>query len=125
MCELPQSIGREEIIPPPRHPLCSEDHNSVHSINHNTSDARADLQKRIWDQIVAVARALHKYEPFNASGEALYDGWPDPSFVVMWDHWQPCLKEICHGHGVYGQERRDFSQQEVKTLWEDSSEDDI
>lgn len=96
LCEmtiLTQSIGREEIVPPPMFP--HEPSDSVHSINNGRSEKRIALEGRIWQQI---QRNSWQFFEQNAQDPSIYTNhkgflW----FVVLWDHWQPSLKDmVCH-----------------------------
>ena len=93
MTKLTQSIGQEEIVPPPMFP--DEPSDSVHSINSGRSEKRIALEGIIWQQI---QRNSWQFFERNAQDPSIYtkhEGflW----FVVLWDHWQPSLKDlVCH-----------------------------
>lgn len=94
MVELTQGIGMREIVPPPKLPLQPPD--SLHSITHSQPQKRFDLAQRIWQQIQRISWRFFKVDAICTSHCALYDGFPP--FVVLWDHWQPCLEEVVfHG----------------------------
>ncbi|KAI4120189.1 MAG: hypothetical protein LQ338_007192 [Usnochroma carphineum] len=93
MTKLTQSIGREEIVPPPMFP--DEPSDSVHSINSGQSEKRMTLARRIWQQIQRNSRHFFERDAQDPSVFAKHEGflW----FVVLWDHWQPSLKDmVCH-----------------------------
>ena len=93
MTKLTQSIGREEIVPPPMFPRGPSD--SVHSINSGQSEKRIALERRIWLQIQRNSWRFFERDAQDPSGYAKHEGflW----FVVLWDHWQPSLKDmVCH-----------------------------
>ena len=93
MSKLTQSIGREEHIPPPMFPDQSPD--SIHAIYSGQSDKRAALECRIWEQIQRNSQRFFDRDAQDVSWCAKHEGflW----FVVLWDHWQPSLKDVvCH-----------------------------
>ena len=93
MTLLTQSIGRKEIVPPPMFP--DEPPDSVHSINSGRSDKRIALEQKVWEQIQRNSLRFFKRDAQNPSVYAKHEGflW----FVVLWDHWQPSLKDmVCH-----------------------------
>lgn len=119
MCELTQSIGCEEPIPAP---CCKivDDYDSERSINWDRSDARCDLQKRIWKRIETIYYDIHKTKPIDTSGDALYDGWL--VWVVMWDHWQRDFKNVCLQQFLH---QRPEPPDTTHILWEDSSDEEL
>ena len=93
MTKLAQSIGRDEIIPPPMFPI--EFSNSIHSINSGRSKKRIALERRIWDQIQRNSWRFFGRGAQITSTYAKHEGvlW----FVALSDHWQPSLKDmVCH-----------------------------
>ena len=93
MAQLTQSIGREEVVPPPMFPNQPPD--SIHSINHGRSQKRIDLEQRLWQQIERISWRFFEQDAHNPCVYAKHEG--HPPFIVLWDHWQPPLKEIiCH-----------------------------
>lgn len=93
MTKLTQSIGREESVPPPMFP--DEPSDSVHSINSGQSEKRIALEQRVWQQIQRNSRRFFERDSQDPSVFAKHEGflW----FVVLWDHWQPSLKDmVCH-----------------------------
>lgn len=93
MTKLTQSIGREEIVPPPMFP--DEPPDSVHSINSGRSEKRIALEGRVWQQIQDNSWRLFGQDAEDPSIFAKHEGflW----FVVLWDHWQSMLKNlVCH-----------------------------
>ena len=93
MTKLTQSIGREEIVPPPRHPHESSD--SVHSINSGRSEKRIALEGMIWQQIQRNSWQFFERKAQDPIIYTKHEGflW----FVVLWDHWQPSFKDlVCH-----------------------------
>lgn len=90
MTELTQRIGTEEIVPPPMFPHESSD--SVQSINSGRSRKRIALERRIWQQIQGNSLRFFNRDAQDPSNYAEHEGflW----FVVMWDHWQPYLKDM-------------------------------
>ena len=93
MTKLTQSIGREEIVPPPRYPHESSD--SVHSINSGRSEKRIALEGMIWQQIQRNSWQFFERKAQDPIIYTKHEGflW----FVVLWDHWQPSLKDlVCH-----------------------------
>lgn len=93
MTKLTQNIGREEVIPPPIFP--HEPPDSVHSINSGQSEERIALERSIWQQIQNNSMRFFDRDAQDPSPYAKHEGflW----FVVLWDHWQPSLKDmVCH-----------------------------
>ena len=93
MTKLTQRIGREEIVPPPIFP--HEPSDSVHSINSGQSEKRIALERRVWQQIQRNSWDFLERDAQDPSSYAKHEGflW----FVVLWDHWQPSLKDmVCH-----------------------------
>ena len=93
MANLTQSIGREEDVPPPMFPDQPPD--SFHSINQGRSEKRIALEEKIWEQVQRNSRQFFDRDAQDTSIYAKHEGFL--CFVVMWDHWQPSLKDIvCH-----------------------------
>jgi hypothetical protein len=93
MANLTQSIGREEDVPPPMFPDQPPD--SFHSINQGRSEKRIALEEKIWEQVQRNSRRFFDRDAQDTSIYAKHEGFL--CFVVMWDHWQPSLKDIvCH-----------------------------
>ena len=115
MTKLTQSIGMEEIVPAP--PFPNADPDSVIAINSGQSKERIVLGEKIWGHIErAYQRIYHKdaeYPWILAKDEGFL--W----FIVMWDHWQPSLKQILCGR------RPIDSAFEKQYLWDDSSDEEI
>ena len=90
MTKLTQSIGREEAVPPPLFP--DEPPDSVHSINTGRSEKRIALEERVWQQIQDICQRIFNQDALYPDVYAKHEGfmW----FVVMWDHWQPSLKDM-------------------------------
>ena len=112
MTRLSQSIGREEVRPPkPKY---------LHEIDIGPSKERMALQKRIWQHIENIYRPIHNAEPDSPEAYALEEG--AFGFVVIWDHWQGCLKQIVIGlRPVDPCTRPDFVKQ---YLWDDTSDEE-
>lgn len=94
MASLTQSIGEEEVRPPPTWPKAAPD--TVLAINTNQSLERLGLQKQIWGHVEGRHWRIYGKEPYypwvHAKEEGCFLG-----FVVLWDHWQPSLREIVGG----------------------------
>ncbi|KAL8711677.1 MAG: hypothetical protein Q9225_007075 [Loekoesia sp. 1 TL-2023] len=93
MTKLTQSIGREEIVPPPRFPNAPPD--SVDPIDFRRSEKRIALERRVWQQIQCNSLRFFERDAQHPSIAVKYEGylW----FVVLWDHWQPSLEDmVCH-----------------------------
>ena len=92
MTGLRDSIGMEEIVPPPNLPLPPD---SFHSIDDSLGQKRSDLAQRIWEQIQRISWRIFKDDALCISVYAKHEGvYP---FVALWDHWQPSLKDVvCH-----------------------------
>ena len=94
MTKLTQSIGREEIVPPPQFP--DEPADSAHSINFGRSEKRKALELRTWQQIERNSWRFFERDAHNPITYAKHEGCFF-GFVVLWDHWQPSLKDVvCH-----------------------------
>ena len=96
MTTLTQSIGREEGVPPPLFP--DEPPDSVHSINSGRSEKRITLGERVWQQIQDVSKRIFDQDALHSEGYAKHEAfmW----FVVMWDYWQPSLKDVVLHHST-------------------------
>ena len=90
MTKLTQSIGREEVVPKPLFP--DEPPDSVHSINSGQSEKRITLGERVWQQIQDTSQRIFNQDALYPEGYAKHEGFM--SFVIMWDHWQPSLKDM-------------------------------
>ena len=117
MTKLTQSIGREEVVPSPLFP--DEPPDSVHSINSGRSDKRIALEERVWQQIQDNSQRIFSQDALYPDGYAKHEGfmW----FVVMWDHWQPSLKDMVLHHSISS--IRLSPDDEKKYLWDDSPEE--
>lgn len=95
LTKLTQSIGHEEYpySPPaafPKPPPASMD-----AVNNDKSDKRIALEATVRQQIHYMSQRFFQRDIMDVSIYAASEGflW----FVVLWDHWQPSLKEIvCH-----------------------------
>ena len=87
--KLTQSIGGQEIIPPPIFP--DQLPESVHAINSGRSEKRISLEETVWQQIEHTSQRIFGQEAIHPEVYAKHEGfmW----FVVIWDHWQPSLKD--------------------------------
>ncbi|EPE26288.1 hypothetical protein GLAREA_02200 [Glarea lozoyensis ATCC 20868] len=88
MCNLQQSIGKEEAIPPHPHPDADPDSFlAIHK--HGQSQTRKRLQALIslYVERISVADAYNIWD--------LYKGEGSPGFMVIWDHSQPFLAMCC------------------------------
>ncbi|MCJ1296583.1 hypothetical protein MMC34_008149 [Xylographa carneopallida] len=90
MAKLTQSIGQEEIVPPPMFPL--EPPDSIHSINSGQSEKRIGLERRIGEQIQHNSWRFFERDAQDCSNNAKHEGflW----FVVLWDHFQPAVEDL-------------------------------
>lgn len=90
MTKLAQSIGREEAVPPPLFPDMPPD--SVLNINTRRSVKRFALEERVWQQIQGISQRIFNQDALLRDFYLKHEGfmW----FVVMWDHWQPSLKDM-------------------------------
>lgn len=118
MSKLTQSVGREEVVPAPRHPDVPPD--SVHAINSGRSEKRVTLEKRTWEHIEHTYQRVHHREAEDPWIHTKHEGylW----FIVMWDHWQACLREV-----VCGRRPMDPSPDasfEKQYLWDNSSDEE-
>ena len=95
MSKLPQSIGREELVPPPMFP--DQPPESIHSINWGQSDKRHHLEERIWEQIQNNTLRFLDRDAYTTEEYAKRNGFYP--FVNIWDHWQPQLEEIVCQNG--------------------------
>ena len=119
MSKLTQSIGREEMVPAPQYPDAKPD--SVHAINHGRSEERDALDRRIWEHIEHTYLRIHNQDAEYPWIHTYYEGylW----FIVMWDHWQPSLKEmVCRRRPTDPSLRPSFEKQ---YLWDDSSDEEL
>jgi hypothetical protein len=88
MCNLQQSIGKEEAIPPHPHPDADPDSFlAIHK--HGQSQTRKRLQALIslYVERISVIDAYNIWD--------LYKGEGSPGFMVIWDHSQPFLAMCC------------------------------
>ena len=127
MTHLQQSIGREEVIrahPPP----CSP---SYLSLLKERSKERVALEKRIWQHIEHLYQRVHEGEPESIWGikqpESLWGTYELEEgaygFLVIWDHWQGCLKQVVLGLRPVGQcTEPDFVKQYI---WDDTSDEEV
>ena len=119
MTKIWQSIGREEVRPAPRWP--NPKPNYVPDIDKGRSKERVTLEKKIWQHIENTYRSIHNAEPDAPWAYTLEEGVD--GFVVIWDHWQPELKDIVLGQRpVEMYTRPDFVRQ---YLWDDTSDEEV
>lgn len=93
MTKLTQSIGREEIVPPPFNTHAHPD--SYHSINWGQSEKRRALEQRAWQQIERNSWRFFERGAQDPSVYAKHEG-SCGTFIVLWDHWQSSLQEIVY-----------------------------
>ncbi|KAL9024258.1 MAG: hypothetical protein Q9196_006644 [Gyalolechia fulgens] len=88
MTKLTQNIG-EEILPPPLFP--DQPPESIHAINIGRSEKRIAVEEAVWEQIEHISQRVFGQEAIHPEVYAKCEGfmW----FVVIWDHWQPSLKD--------------------------------
>lgn len=121
MSKLTQNIGGEEAVPLPYNPSADTNPDSEHIIDHRRSRERAALGARIWDHLVRTFRRIHDDDPEDVWVYAKEDGFL--SFVVLWDHWHPLLKEfVCCREATVPSPRPDF---ERRFIWDDSSDEEV
>ena len=116
MSRLAQNIGREEIVSQLQNHGAGPQ--STSTIYHRRSRARVALEKEIW---MYIESAFHKIYDENA--EYVWEYAKEEGFLsslVVWDHWQPTLREIL-GQGSTTEQHTDFQQRYV---WSDSSDED-
>lgn len=119
MTKLWQSIGREEVRPAPRCP--NPKPNYVPDIDKGRSKERVALEQGIWQHIEHIYRPIHNAEPDAPWVYDLEEG--AFGFVVIWDHWQPCLKELVLSlRPVDPCTRPEFAKQ---YLWDDTSDEEV
>lgn len=93
MTKLTQSIGHEEDIPPLPFPNVRPD--SFDAVNLGQSDKRIALEDEIRNRIEYNSQRFFQIEAAHPSVYAKHEGFL--FFVLVWDHWQPPLKElICY-----------------------------
>ena len=115
MSKLTQNIGKEEAFP--RVKDSDMDIDSASKIDHRRSKERAALDRRIWKHLAHVFRQIYHEDAEYVWEYAKEEGFL--SFVVVWDHWQPSLKEIvCQGST---EQQPDF---ERRHIWSDSSDEE-
>ena len=90
MTSLTESIGMEDIDPPPVLPLQPPD--SLHSIIHSQEQKRYDLGQNIWQQIQRISWRIFEQDAPYTGIYAKHEGIHP--FVTLWDHWQPSLKDV-------------------------------
>ena len=118
MCALTQSIGREEVIPAPYFPNAAP--GSALAINSRRSAERHALSFKVSKHLQIVYRRLHHRD-------AVDDPWVHAKregylwFVVLWDHWQPGLRELVYNRpdaeSMVGSSGGD------EVLWDDSTDE--
>lgn len=99
LCEmsmLTQNIGREEDVPVPLDLRQNPD--STAAIDHRRSKERRALAARIWKHLEQTFLHIHHEDADYVWLYAKEDGFL--SSVVIWDHWQTCLKEVVCGRQV-------------------------
>lgn len=114
---LTQDMGEEEMA------SRSQDHDvgpaSTTTIHHRRSRERVALEKKIWKHLEYAFHEIH-----HENAEYVWEYAKEEGFLsslVVWDHWQPSLREICCQGFTTGQQI-DFQQ---RYLWSDSSDEDI
>lgn len=118
--QIPGSIGKEEELnPPPQIPI--ENPHSVLEMQSAMSKDRKALTQMIWKHIQDIYPSTHNDEEApDLSCDGLEDGYFE--FVVMWDHYQPILKEVVCGYSTKETPRmRRFNWE----LWDDSSDEEV
>ena len=114
MTKLTQSIGHEEELTPSQFPNQPPD--SYHAINTGQSDKRIALENKAWERIQYVSQRFFQRDATDASVYAKHEGFL--FFVVIWDHWQPSLKDVvCH---LSRSTVRLGPEDERKCLWDDN-----
>ena len=114
MTKLTQSIGHEEDIPPP--PFPNESPDSFHAINPGQSDKRIALEDKVRERIQYISQRFFQRDATDASVYAKHEGFL--FFVVVWDHWQPSLKDlVCH---LSRSAIRPNPEEVRRYLWDDS-----
>ena len=118
MTLLTQSIGKEEVISPPTCPYVPPELFPV--FNSGRSDKRIWLEQKVWLQIQFISLRFFKRDPRNPSVYANHEGflW----YVVLWDHWQPSLKDIVCHESVSSRQPGQAVQEQY--LWNDRWDDD-
>lgn len=119
MTKLTQSIGREEVVPAP--PFPNADPDSAIAINSGQSKERIALGEKTWEHIERTYQRIYhrdaEYPWIFAKDEGFL--W----FIVMWDHWQPSLRQIiCRWLPTDPSPRASFEKQ---YLWDDSSDEEV
>ena len=119
MSKLTQSIGREEVVPAPRFP--DAEPNLIHAINQGRSKEHEALSETIWQHIEHVYQRIHNRDAELIWAHSLYEG--SLGFIVMWDHWQPSLKQVvCGRRSIDPSPWPSFEEQ---YLWDDSSDEEV
>lgn len=119
MTKLTQSIGKEEIVPPPL--FTDQPPNSIHAINSGRSEKRIAVEETVWQQVERSSQRIFGEEAVHPEVYTKYEGfmW----FVVIWDHWQPSLKDAVL-HTSRSAKRR--SPEFVKRyLWNDNQKTSV
>lgn len=115
--KLTQSIGREEVVPAPQFP--DAEPNSIHA--NNRGKEHEALSERIWQHIEHIYQRIHNRDAELVWVHSLYEG--SYGFIVMWDHWQPSLREVvCGRRSIDSSPRPSFEKQ---YLWDDSSDEEV
>ncbi|MCJ1386950.1 hypothetical protein MMC17_010079 [Xylographa soralifera] len=90
MAELTQSIKREEIFPLGCDPdILSDQFDFMHVDQCEKGFA---LRLTVWEQIQRNSWCFFGLDAMHTTHCARYEGYF--VFVVLWDHWQPTLKEV-------------------------------
>lgn len=108
MCNLGQNFGREAVLLNP---------NTVHALTgyRPVRPKLSTLGHTIWEHIDLRYQNIYNQRSDYPWIYAKHEG--RDGFVIMWDHWQECLKDIvCGGPRPSPGEAR---------LWEDSSDEQV
>lgn len=117
--ELRQCIGRGKDMT--ALPSSDAAPNPIQSIAQAGSDERGALRETIGKRLELVFERIHERPAELVSAYSLSEG--SRGFVVIWDHWQPCLKEIVCGRRPLDPTLRPSFEKQY--LWDDSSGDEM
>ncbi|KAJ5587658.1 uncharacterized protein N7459_003423 [Penicillium hispanicum] len=118
MCELLQNIGRDEVLPSLQNTGAAPTSGVMLTLQR--PKARKTVQSQIWKRLQHVSKRVRNEHAEDVTLYAKEDGFL--FFVVIWDHWQPTLKEM-----VCGRQLTDPSpdvELEKTYLWDDSSDEE-
>ena len=117
---LPQYVGHNEETSYRLDPW-SEFRQGV-TVNYEYSAKFYKISNLVWKHIEYLYEGIHDRPFVDTVTEGLYDGYV--VFVVIWDHWQACLKELVCGPCLNPRAPKSEQIFEKGYLWEESSDEE-